>query len=270
MSLLGALRRLDEGRYRAELYRVWSTGLAAGLAHAASLEQAGRIDSVATEELRRYLIVGAQQGRAVGALVKARPKLFEPFEAAILAAGDEAGTLETSLRILADQYSREYRRMLAIRMMMGYPVFLGVIAAFVFTLPFLHRGWRPYVIAVVVAQMAFLLLGGVFLSIFASIVSAGAAFALPRFVRALVVGVEAGLPLGRTVRLAVDVSQSSALRVHIAKRTERELSTTPLAELFEGCRLIPPGLIGQMRVADVSGDFRSTLRKFAEQLEEKG
>lgn len=270
MSVLGALRRLDEGRYRAELYRAWHAGLGAGFTHAVSLEQTGRIRSATTEELRRYLIVGAHQGRAVGALVKARPKLFEPFEAAILSAGDEAGTLEKSLRLLADHFAREYKRTLQVRMLMGYPVFFGVVASFLLTQPFLARGgWKAYVLAIAGALVAFMLMGGILIAIFAGMVSGGVTYTLPRFARALVLGVEAGLPLGRTARFAVEISGSGELRAHIAKKSERELSTTPLATLFEGCRLIPPGLLGQMRVADATGDYLHTLRRFAESLEEQ-
>ncbi|MFI5312022.1 MAG: type II secretion system F family protein [Gemmatimonadales bacterium] len=269
MTVLGALRRLDESRFRAELFRAWATGLAAGFTHAVSLDQAGRSDSGGTEELRRYLLVGTQQGRAVGALVKARPKLFEPFEAAILAAGDEAGTLDQSLRLLADHHAREYKRMLKVRMLMGYPVFFLVVASFFVAHPFLVRGgWKVYLGAIAATLVLGMLLGGVVLSVFASLASSGAAYTLPRFVRALVTGIEAGLPLGRTVRLAVDCSGDSVIRAHVAKRSERDLATTPLVKLFEGCRSIPPGLISQMSVADATGDYANTLRRYAESLEE--
>ena len=270
-TVLGALRQLDEGRFRAELYRGWGTGLAAGFTHPVSLDQIGRIASPATEELRRYLLVGTQQGRGIAPLVKARPKLLEPFEAAILAVGDEAGRLDAALRLLADHHAREYKRMLKVRMLMGYPLFLGVVASFLVTHPFMRRGgWKAYVFAIAGALVAFMLMGGVLLSIFAGMAASGAAYTLPRFVRALVMGVEAGLPLGRTVRLAVDISGSADLRAHIAKRSDRELSTTPLAKLFEGCRLIPPGLIDQMRVADATGDYGNTLKRYVELLESDG
>jgi hypothetical protein len=269
MTVFGALRRLDQARFRAELYRGWSAGLGAGLAHGVALEQIGRIGSAETEELRRYLVVGAQQGRVVGALVKARPRLFDPFETAILSQGEAAGSLDKSLRILADHFAREYKRMLRIRLQMGYLLFFGLIASFVITTPFLHRGgWVSYTIAIAFALAGFLLMGGIFISVVAGIISGGAAFTFPRFVRALVAGAEAGLPMGRTARLAVDVSGSAALRMHLAKRSERELGTTPLATLFEGCREMPAGLIGEMRVADATGDYLFTLKRYADQLEE--
>lgn len=270
MTVFGALRRLDQSRFRAELYRAWNVGLGAGLAQTVALEQIGRIGSTETEELRRYLLVGTQQERGVGALVKARPNLFDPFEAAILSAGDAAGTLDKSLRILADYFAREYKRMLRIRLQMGYLLFLGLIASFVITMPFLHRGgWVAYMIAIAIALAGFMLMGGILISIIAGIMSGGVAFTLPRFVRALAVGSEAGLPIGRTARLAVDVSGSAVLRMHLAKRSVRELDTTPLATLFEGCREIPPSLIGQMRVADATGDYLLTLKRYADELDEQ-
>ena len=269
MTVLGALRRLDESRYRAELYRGWGTALGAGLTHGVALEQIGRLHSGRTEEARRYLVVGAQQGRPVAALVKARPGLFEPFEAAILAAGEESGTLLTSLRLLAEHYARDFRRMLRVRLLMGYPVYAGVLASFVITQPFLSRGgWKAYVIAIAGALAAFLLLGGVVLTLFANFIGAGASYTLPRFARTLATGLHAGLPLGRAVRFAVDVSGSPVLRAHLAKRSEREIATMPLAALFEGCRAVPAACLTQMRVADATGDYLHTLGRYADSLEE--
>jgi type II secretory pathway component PulF len=269
MTVFGSLRRLDQARFRAELYRAWNAGLGAGLAHSVALEQTGRIGSAETEEVRRYLLVGTQQGRAVGTMVKARPKLFDPFEAAILSAGDAAGTLNESLRILAGDFAREYRRMLRIRHQMDYLLFLGLIASFVIATPFLHRGgWVAYTLAVAFALVGFMMMGGILISMIAGMMSGSVAFTLPRFVRALVAGTEARLPIGRTARLAVNVCGSAVLRLHLAKRSERELDTTPLATLFEGCREIPPSLLGQMRVADATGDYLLTLRRYADELEE--
>lgn len=41
MTVLGALRRLDESRFRAELFRAWGAGVSAGFTHAVSLEHPG-------------------------------------------------------------------------------------------------------------------------------------------------------------------------------------------------------------------------------------
>lgn len=265
LTLPGAMRQMNEGRYRAELFRAWHTGLGAGLAHHVSLDQIGRIGSAPTEELRRHLIIGAQQGRSVASLVRARPKLFSQFEAAILVTGDESGTLSNALRLLADYYARDFRQMLHIRSQMAYPIFIGVVASFVLTLPFLHRGgWRPYMAAIGGFFAAFMLMGGLPISILAGIMNGGARVTRARFVRALVTSLEAGLPRGRSLRLAVDSSGSATMLQHVAKRSERDLSTMPLAELFTGCVNVSPDLLSQMAVADATGDYLNTLKRYAE------
>src|ERR1019366_974548 len=128
-TVLGTLRSLDDSRHRAELYRAWNTGLAAGLASNVVLDQMGPIAFPSVEETRRYLVVGTGQGKSVTALVKARPNLFAPFEGAVLAAGDEGGTLNQSLRLLTDYFAGEFKRCLKVRDALGYPIFLGLVAA---------------------------------------------------------------------------------------------------------------------------------------------
>lgn len=270
LTLLGALARMDAGRHRAELYRAWLAGRGAGFSPAASLEKMGPIASRPTEEMRRYLVVGSQQGKPLSTLVKARPALFEPFEAALLALGEEAGALDSSLRLLADHYARDYRRTLKIKSQLSYAIFAGVVGSFAVAIPVLHRGgWRAYSGVLFVLLAALLLMGGLPISILAGILSGGAAFTRPRFARALATGVEAGLPLGRVVRLAVDASGSAELRAHVAKRSERELSTMKLADLFAGCRAVPGALLAQMAVADASGDYLNTLKRYADGIDPK-
>ncbi len=267
-TLFGALRRLDESRFRAELYRAWGAGKSAGFDHVPTLEQLGALPSVSTEEVRRYLIVGGQQKKSVAALVKARPNLFEPLEAAVLVTGDEAGQLDAALRLLADLYAREYKRMVKIRLLMGYPIFAGIIAAFMLATPFIRRGgWGGYALAFAVFLAAFALVGGILISIMASMISVTATYAVPRFLRALVSGVEIGIPQGKAVRLAVDASRNAELKAQIAKRSERELNTVPLGTLFDGCRIIPSALLAQMRVTDATGDYQNTLRRYVDGLE---
>jgi len=229
-TVLGALRGLDESRHRAELYRAWGIGLAAGLSPNVVLDQMGSIAFPAVEEARRYLVVGTGQGKSVTALVKARPKLFAPFEGAVLAAGDESGTLNQALRLLTDYFSADFKRCLAVRNALGYPIFLGLVASF--GLPFVMLPKSPVK-------------------------------------RVLAMTLEAGIPLGRAVRLSVDASGSRGLTEQIQKRSERELNTTPLAKLFEGCEQVPAGLMGQMMVADATGDYRGTLSVYAASLEQQ-
>lgn len=261
-TVLGALRGLDESRHRAELYRTWNTGLSAGLAPHVVLEQMGRIAFPGVEETRRYLVVGTSQGKSAAALVKARPNLFAPFEGGVLTAGDEAGTLNQSLKLLTDFFTWEYRRGLTVRNALAYPVFLGLVACF--GLPFVLLPKSPikqYVTAIAILLAAFLLLGGVFISILGAMFLNSPARTRERFALVLATTLAAGLPRGRAIRLAVDASGNRGLLDHLKPRSERELNTTPMAELFEGCEEVPAALMGQMRVADATGDYRGTMRE---------
>jgi type II secretory pathway component PulF len=267
-TVLGSLRTLDETRHRAELYRAWNTGLGAGLTSNAVLDQMGTISFPSVDEVRRYLAFGTGQGKSITALVKARPKMFPPFEAAVLAAGDESGTVNQSLRLLTDYYASEFKRTLKVRNALGYPVFLGLVAAFGLPFVVLHKSpVTTYVKWIVILLAGFLLIGGVFISILASIFLNTNSLTRARFARVLATSLEAGLPLARSVRLAVDASGNRGLAEHIKKRTERELSTTPLVKLFEGCEEIPAGLMGQMMVADATGDYSGTLVVYAREIE---
>src|ERR1019366_8798812 len=252
------------------LYRAWSTGLAAGLSPNLVLEQMGRIPYTAVEEVRRYLVVGLDQGKSIPALVGARPNLFAPFEGAVLSAGDQSGTLDRSLRLLTDYFAGDNRRRLKVRDALLYPVFLGLVASF--GLPFVMMHKSPverYSKAIVLLLAAFLLLGGVFMSAFASMLLNTWSRTRARFATVLASMLEAGLPLGRAVRVAVDASGNRGLLEHVGKRTERELSTTTLAKLFEGCEEVPAELMGQMAVADATGDYTGTLVAYARELEER-
>lgn len=269
-TVLGSVHELDESRHRAELYRAWGIGLAAGLPPNIVLEQMGRIAFPSVEEARRYLVVGAAQGKSVTALVKARPKLFAPFEGAVLVAGDESGALSQSLRLLTDYFSGDFKRCLAVRNALGYPIFVGLVAAF--GLPFVLLPKSPmktYAVAIVILLTAFLLFGGVFLSILASVSLNTNALTRARFARVLAMTLEAGIPVGRAVRLSVEASGNRGLGEQIKKRSERELQTTPMAKLFEGCADVPAGLLGRMVVADATGDYRGTLTAYAREMDER-
>jgi type II secretory pathway component PulF len=269
-TILGALRSLDASRNRAELYRAWNTGLAAGIPAKLVLEQMGPIPFPSVEEARRYLVVGLGQGKSVTALVNARPKLFAPFEGAVLAAGDQSGKLDHALRLLTDHFAADNRRLLKVRDALLYPVFFGLVASF--GLPFVLMHASPmerYSKAIVLLLAAFLMLGGTLISALASIVLNTTSRTRSRFAGILALMLEAGLPAGSAVRLAVDASGNRGLIDHVGKRTERELSTTPLATLFAGCDEVPAELMGQMSVADATGDYAGTLVAYARGLEER-
>jgi hypothetical protein len=67
----------------------------------------------------------------------------------------------------------------------------------------------------------------------------------------------------------VDASGNGGLQQQIKKRTEQELTTIPLAKLFDGCTEVPAAMMGQMMVADATSDYRGTLGRYAAELEQQ-
>ena len=268
LSVLGALRSLDEPRYRAELYRAWATAHAGGLSHQVALDGLPPSRSRPVEALRRALAFGTRQQKPVGVIVKTHPALLSSFEAAVLVAGDEANQFGTALPLLTDWFARESKRQLRVRLLMGYPIFFGVIASFAATLPVLYRSGRTaYLTAIGIALVTFTALGGVLLDLLAGAELARRSVTMVRFARALAGLMSMGIPRGRAVRLAADASGSVELRRHIAPRSDRELQTMPLARLLTGCRAVPAALLSQAGVADATGEYQATLLRYAESVE---
>jgi type II secretory pathway component PulF len=89
-------------------------------------------------------------------------------------------------------------------------------------------------------------------------------FVRGRLARALTIAVEAGLPLGRAVELAVAATDDAGIAAHVAAIPATTIATQPLARTFAGCPKIPREMVAAMEVADVTGDYSGTLKKLAE------
>jgi len=265
-SLAGAFRDLDIGRHKAELYRMWLAGYHAGLAHPRVLETLGPFGrSPTTEALRQYLLAGTKRRQALATLVRTRPALFAPFEAALLVLGEETGALEQCLRLLADYFAAEHRMMLWVKQKMSYPLIEMLAAAVIAPLPLLFTGHAGlYLPAAAAGLAAASLAGGSVLTAVARFYSRQPKFVRARLARALTIAIEAGLPLARAVELAVAATDDSAIAAHVRAIPAKTISTQPLARTFAGCPKVPREMVAAMEVADVSGDYAGTLKKLAE------
>ena len=268
VTLASELRRFDEPRYRAEFYRAWHAGCSAGLTHHATLSALAPSPSPSVEALRRCIVDGTDAGRSVVSAIATAPGALATFEAALLAASEASGTLDAALRLLADHFGYEYKRTLRVRILMGYPIFLWVVASFAIPIVGLHvQGWQRYLTTVGLWLAALFLVGGVPIRAISGILLESPQRVGVRVARVLAMLLAAGAPRGRAVRAAVDASGGADLKRHFAKRSERDLNTIPLATLFEGSRAIPAALLSQMRIADVTHDYQDTLGRYAEMAE---
>lgn len=266
LSLPRALSDLDVARYKAELYRMWLAGYHAGLEHPRILGSIGAFGrSPAVEELRRYLLAGTQRRQALASLTRGRPALFAPFEAALLVLGEETGSLEQCLRLLADHFAAEHRMMLRVKQKLTYPIIQMFAASFIAPLPLVFTGHAgAYLLTAAGGVALCFAAGGSVLTAAARGYARRPRFVQARLARALTMGIEAGLPLPRAVELAADASGDPAIAAHVRAIPARTIASQTLAKTFAGCPGIPRELTAAMEVAEASGDYGGTLKKMAE------
>lgn len=268
-SFISAYRALDDGRHRTEFYRMWRTAVHAGFTNEKALKTIGQRGAPHVEEMRDWLLDGARRGQRVTYLVRTGGKRFEPMERAILVLGEETGTFEEALQLLADFYQSKHKLILYIKKQMAYPMFTALCMVFIAPFPLLYFGQTlAYIGFVTTGCIAWVTSGGSFLMMMAQRYGAKPELVRARFARALATGVEAGLPLPRAIRLAAEASADPALESFVKSMDEHQLAAGQLHETFSGAPHMTADMIGAMAVADRTGDFSTTLRKLAELYED--
>lgn len=247
---------------------MWLSGTSAGLTVPATLEAMGRREAPHVEELRAFMLAGTREGKDVGTLVRLGRTRFDAFESALLLLGDESGSLEKALRLLADFYARKHRLMLAVRKQMAYPLFTGMFATLIAPFPLLYFGHAAAYVAVVTAGMAFwILAGGTIVAAVANRYGRSPAMVRARLARALATAIEAGLPLARSIRLAADASADPEVAAYIAAIDERTLGTQSVTVTLAACPKLTPDFLAVLQVAETTADY-SALTRLAAQYED--
>ena len=260
-TTVAAWRTLDDSRDRAEFYRMWRAGYAAAFTHPKSFETMGPRAAPTVEAARRWLLDGTKRGRDVAELVAAGGARFEAFERALIPLGEESGNLDNTLRILADFYMKKHKLMLWVKKQMAYPFFTALFACVIAPLQLLLFGHERAYFVIAGSGIAGILLGA------SSIVVAVAArygrkppLARARMARGLATAIEAGLPLGRAVRLAADASASPEIRAFVAAKSEHQLIAGTIAATLAGCPHLTPDFIAVLQTSELTGDFGAIAR----------
>ncbi|MBI4542094.1 MAG: type II secretion system F family protein [Gemmatimonadetes bacterium] len=265
-TLARAWNEFDVARHKSELYRMWYAGQHAGLPHHTALLTAGDFKrSRPVQRLRSLLLAGTKRRVSLASIIRAQPKLFLPFEAALLELGEESGNLEECLRLLADYFAAEHRMILWIKRKMSYPMFNLIAATFILPFPLLFFGHTgQYLLAVAGGLTLCFSLGGSLLLAAARWYGRRTKFVLGRLCRALALGVEAGLSLDRVVDLAVKAAASPRLAAHVARIPRDVRGGQPLAKTLAGAGLVPQQMLAALEVADTTGNYSDTLKRLAD------
>lgn len=268
-SFLAAYRELDDGRHRTEFYRMWRTAVHAGFTNEKSLQTIGPRGAPHVEDMRAWLLDGARRGQRITYLVRTGGSRFEPMERALLVLGEETGTFEESLRLLATFYESKHRLILWIKKQMAYPMFTALCMVFIAPFPLLYFGQTmAYIGFVTTGCVACITSGGSFVIAVAQRYGKRPPLVRARFARALATGIEAGLPLARAIRMAAEAAADPELSAFVNARDEHQLAAGSLADTFSGAPHMTADLIGALTVADRTGDFTTTLRKIADLYED--
>lgn len=196
------------------------------------------------------------------------PHAPTPFETALIALGQETGTLEQVLALLGGYFTAEDRMALRILKRASYPVFTALFAAIIGPLRLLVDGHAAAWVVVTAGALGlwFTAAGGLLLRAVQGQLDQPR-YILGRLLRALTFAVEAGLPLSRAAVLAAEATGNAEVIAHVRRVGAHAGATQPLATTFEGCPHVPFTAIAAMKVADASGDYAGTLKKLAELTE---
>jgi|SRR5687768_14989916 len=267
MLTIGQARQaIRDTAVRAELYRMWHTGQRMGATHSHILGMMGvRHGSPATETLRQKLLEGTAAGNTIDSVVKANPKLVQPFESALLSFGEESGGLEQSLTTLASHFKAEHRLMSKIWSQLTYPLVTSLAAVLIIPLPLIFLGkTSAYLVSAGGGVAVWYAFGGSVIVGIAISYANRPEYVRARLARALAAGMEAGLPLDRVVLLGAEATGHPQIIAHVTRLPARVRSTQPMSETLAGCPAIPREMIAAIKVGEVSGDFSGSLRKLAE------
>ena len=264
-SLSNALLELDLPRHKSEFYNSWSLGYHAGMPHGRTLATIGDFKRSRTvSRIRSALVRGAEHKQSVTQTLNDNLELFDSFERGVLTLGEESGGFEEALGFLAAYFAAEYRAVQTVKRWLAYPMATGVAAISIVSFPILFFGDALKYMAVVSAQLiAAFFFGGAIIGSVARWHSNRQEFVLARFLRALAMGVEAGLPLAKVTEFAVAAAAHPDLTAHLERTPRLERGSQPLAKTFAGCSVLPFEVLAALEVADETGNYGDTLRKLA-------
>ena len=152
---------------------------------------------------------------------------------------------------------------------MAYPMYTLLFAVFIAPLSLLFFGHALAYLAIVVTGVAGLLFsGGAIVLAFANRYGRKPALVRARLARALATAVEAGLPLGRAIRLAADASADPAVQKYVQSIDERTLSGQPIATTLSNCPHMTPDFLAVLQVAERTGEFSGSIGRLAAQYED--
>ena len=248
---------------------MWRAGLSAGFTIPRIMEVMGARESRTVEAARQWLLALTTRGEDLTRAVQKGGARFEEFERTLLLLGDESGTLDESLRLLAEFYARKQRLMLAVRKQMAYPMYTTFFAIFIAPFPLLYFGHATAYLTIVTLGVASLLLfSGSLLIAVAHRYGRKPALVRARLARSLATAIEAGLPLPRALQLSVNASADATVQAWFHAIGGERLDGHPIAVTLATCPHMTPDFLAVLQTAERTGDYTTSMRKLADLYED--
>lgn len=270
-TLLAAHRSVVDSERRAAFYRSWQAAFGMGATHPNALKNLGlKFGSGDTERLRVYLGDAVEKRSTLtDALKRAPAGMLAPFESALLKLGEETGSLDRSLRMLADWYTGQHRLLVKLWGKSAYPLFLTLFAAVALPLPlvFMNQSTRYFMLAGV-GVFLWWTFGGTVVYFPAKFAAGRGKWVRARLARSLTTAMEAGAPLDRALELALGAAASPELDACVKKTPIAKRRAQPLSATLAGCPGLPAEFIAAIQVAEQTGNWSDSLGKLGELYED--
>lgn len=270
-TLLAAHRSVVDAERRAAFYRSWQAAFGMGATHPNSLKNLGMtFGSGDTERLRVYLGDAVEtRSTLTDALKRAPAGMLAPFESALLKLGEETGSLDRSLKTLADWYTGQHKMLVKLWGKSAYPLFLTLFAAVALPLPLVFKNQsNQYFMLAGAGVFLWWTFGGTVVYFPARFAAGRGKWVRARLARALTTAMEAGAPLDRALDLALGAAASPELEACVKRIPVSKRRAQPLSLTLKGCPGIPEEMIGAIQVAESTGNWTSSLGKLGELYED--
>lgn len=290
-----ALRRVGYAAL-AQFYREFATLVGSGMTIIQALHV---IEENTSHPTLRYavrgVIRGVEHGQRLSDNLRRFPQVFSPLAVAIVAAGENSGTLDEMLKTLADyaEHDLEVQRLISRETL--YPKILAaailvIPTAMVIIVNIIRPGMiRPALLAPVAALAGLFLAAGLALLLVRSyqkseqgrrlvdhlrcvlpgLGSLTQKIVMSRFCRALSALYSAGVSMPESVRLAAEASGNLAVASDLRAAIPHIERGGRLSEVLATSRYVPATVTAMLRTGEQTGNIDSTLRKVADYYDDE-
>jgi len=292
MALIVTPKRLSQ---LSEFYDQLAGMLTAGLGLIQSLETIQASPPDRSFRLRLAGIINRlQQGYVLSEALKATPGWIPTLDIALIQAGEQSGTLDSSFRLLAGYYRERAQLARSALADLAYPLFLVHLAVLVFppgllTVAVWQGEWRTFIWSKVATLAALYAL--VFLLVLASqgrwgarvrnwqelllrlvplVGAARRALALARLSSALRALLNAGVSIIQAWDLAASASGSPAIARAVAAFLPRVVGGERPGDLLDQHPVFPPMFVSLYKTGEMSGKTDGTLSQLQEHYRNEG